>query len=256
MTAATLFELAAEWLAAETHEEIGAETLLRSMPPGVAWQVTVVRQGSEISGVSVISPSRRCHLTARDKAASEILVALGRRVLPLARVVVRGDLKASVRALLLERGEIVREHDQLVMVCTATSVDGEGRWATDNDIAALRELSAAFDRERMTDAATRDLEAAVAVGHVAVLERQGSIVATARWRPATPRYTVVWGSFTVPERRRQGLGRRVTAFVVHSALAGRGAAHLVVDDDNDAAIALYRSTGFEEVGRCYVAYPA
>ena len=30
--------------------------------------------------------------------------------------------------------------------------------------------------------------------------------------------------------------------------------HLVVDEDNLAAIGLYRRVGFQEIGKCYMAY--
>jgi ribosomal protein S18 acetylase RimI-like enzyme len=52
-----------------------------------------------------------------------------------------------------------------------------------------------------------------------------------------------------------GTGRgRLTAFVTIALLAQRPAVHLMVDDDNIAALTLYRSLGFEEVGRAYMAY--
>jgi hypothetical protein len=44
------------------------------------------------------------------------------------------------------------------------------------------------------------------------------------------------------------------AFITAAILAERPAVHLIVDDDNTAAIALYRSLGFYTTGRCYIAY--
>ena len=67
-------------------------------------------------------------------------------------------------------------------------------------------------------------------------------------------HSLIRGTWTDPTHRQRGLAARLTAFIVGSLLAERPAVHLVVDDDNAPAIALYRSLGFEELGRCYMAY--
>ena len=70
----------------------------------------------------------------------------------------------------------------------------------------------------------------------------------------TARYATIGGTWTDPAFRRRGLAQRLTTFVVTELLRDRPAVHLIVDDDNAAAIALYRSLGFEDCGRCYMGY--
>ena len=55
---------------------------------------------------------------------------------------------------------------------------------------------------------------------------------------------------THPDARRQGLGRAVvSALLAHAPALGLTDIYLEVRVSNEAAIALYRSLGFEEIGR-------
>ena len=55
---------------------------------------------------------------------------------------------------------------------------------------------------------------------------------------------------THPDARRQGLGRAVvSALLAHAPTLGLTDIYLEVRVSNEAAIALYRSLGFEEIGR-------
>ncbi len=59
-----------------------------------------------------------------------------------------------------------------------------------------------------------------------------------------------------PDRRRQGVGAMLLADALYRAVAlGADAIFLEVAEDNPGAIALYRSTGFETVGRRPDYYP-
>jgi GNAT superfamily N-acetyltransferase len=53
-----------------------------------------------------------------------------------------------------------------------------------------------------------------------------------------------------PRARRQGLGRQVCGFLLAEALRVHEVAALMVDEDNDAAVRLYRSLGlrYQSVG--------
>jgi predicted GNAT family acetyltransferase len=89
---------------------------------------------------------------------------------------------------------------------------------------------------------------------VAVLERDGSIVSALHRSPEVAGFMSLAGTWTDPAWRRRGLGARLVAFVAQDILRCDCKAHLVVDDDNLAAIALYRSVGFQDRGGAYTAY--
>ncbi len=70
----------------------------------------------------------------------------------------------------------------------------------------------------------------------------------------TARYATIGGTWTDPAYRGRGLAKRLTAFIIGELLRDRPAVHLIVDDDNAAAIALYRSLSFDAGGACYMGY--
>lgn len=89
---------------------------------------------------------------------------------------------------------------------------------------------------------------------VAVLEHADRIVAVGRRTADTTRYATIANIWTTPACRRQGFAARLTAFLLAAALVDRPAVHLLVDDDNTAAIGLYRSLGFLDAGCAYTAH--
>jgi predicted GNAT family acetyltransferase len=148
---------------------------------------------------------------------------------------------------------VVREHDLLAMACRTAHGTAEGRWATPADREALQRYQAAYNEERGTTTAP-DWSVLLSRSAVAVLDDSGRIAAVVKRTADTARYATIGGTWTDPQYRRRGFAARLTAFITATLLAERPAVHLVVDDDNTAAIGLYRSVGFEEVGRCYMAY--
>lgn len=58
----------------------------------------------------------------------------------------------------------------------------------------------------------------------------------------------MFGIVTAPDRRREGLGRRLTRALCHAGVdAGARTAYLQVEADNAAALGLYRALGFRDV---------
>jgi ribosomal protein S18 acetylase RimI-like enzyme len=124
----------------------------------------------------------------------------------------------------------------------------------DPDVAVLAETCEAF-RRVFADPSFGD--AADAAERLGALERipppRGFALLRRQDRPAAVGATAIegeWAGFlgmrTGPEHRRQGLARRIfRALVAFAAEAGATRGYLQVDEDNAAAIALYRAEGFE-----------
>jgi len=249
-----------DWLVERAHENLGTEVVLRSVVAGAdQWRVATVGSAGGVAGVSVWAPGGQWFLEADSELAATQLAELvwqasGRRP---AKLTTSGNVKVWLRPWLTGPcgGRITREHDLMAMACEAPTTAGEGRWATPADRESLELYQAAYNEERGTSAAP-DWDAVLGRRTVAVLEHGGRIVAVVKRTADTARFATIGGTWTNPEYRRRGLGARVTAFITGALLMERPAVHLIVDDDNTAAIALYRSLGFHEMGRCHMAYLA
>jgi ribosomal protein S18 acetylase RimI-like enzyme len=248
---------AVHWLAEHAHHSLGTEMVVQRAGANPAWRILLSRRHGELSGVSASTPAGQWFLEsdgpdAVDELASAVLApdAAGWP----AKVTASGQVKVWLRPRLLESDAVVsREHDLLTMVCHKPPDGGEGRWAGPSDRPALERYQAAYNEERKTSTAP-DWSELLRRPAVAVLEEDGHIVAVVKRTGDTTRYATIGGTWTDPSRRQQGLAARLTTFIVGNLLLERPAVHLVVDDDNPAAIALYRSLGFEEIGGCYMAY--
>jgi len=247
---------AIEWLMEHAHENLGTEIVLRAVVDGAAhWHVRHLGGPEGPTGVSVWVPGGQWFLEADTAAATlELAELVEQGPKGPTRVTTSGKVKDWLRPWLLCRGAITREHDQLAMSCRATVAAGDGRWATPNDREALDEYQAAYNSERGT-ATEPDWDALIAGRMVAVLEDGRRIVAALKRTGDTGHYATIGGTWTHPDYRGRGLATRLTAFMTVALLQERPAVHLIVDDDNRAAIAVYRAVGFREVGRCYMAYP-
>jgi ribosomal protein S18 acetylase RimI-like enzyme len=245
-----------DWLAGYAHENLGTEVALRCAAPGGAVDVALAHRDGALAGVSVSSTGGQWFLEAtRPDVARELVASVlttGVRGRP-SKVTASGGVKAWLRPVLEEAGIIRREHDLLAMLCREAPKGRDGRWATSADRAALERYQVAYNEERRTSI-TPDWDELLGRPAVAVLEDGGRIVAVVKRTADTMRYATIGGTWTEPALRGRGLAARLTGFIVDALLNHRPAVHLVVDDDNEPAIALYRSLGFEEVGRCYMAY--
>lgn len=249
----TLATEAVEWLAQGTHDCLGTEMVLRD--PHTPYRLAVLREGGRQSGpitcVSVLTVRGWWFLEARPpKEAVRLVQSL--QGTPR-KLTTSGRVKRAIRPALRKRWTITREHDLLAMVCRKAPRGGAGRWATENDLPDLAAYQKAYNAERRVEVEADFLEA-IEDRRIAVLDQDGRPAGFAKRSGLTRNYACIGGMYTLPEFRRMGLGRRLTAFLVGELLKERPAVHLIVDDDNTAAIALCRSLGFEEVGTCYMAY--
>jgi ribosomal protein S18 acetylase RimI-like enzyme len=250
-------EEALAWLAEVANENLGTEIAFRS---AVADQIGFARRADgQLAGVSVFSPGGQWFLEAEGLRPTADLVVQVARVAAAAgswpsKVTSSGAVKTWLCPLLAERGMVpVRQHDLLAMVCSTPPGGAEGRWATRTDQPALERYQTLYNQERRTIVAP-DWESLLRRPAVAVLERDGNIVAVVKRTADTARYATIGGTWTDPAFRGQGLAKRLTAFLVGELLAECPMVHLVVDDDNAPAVALYRSLHFDEVGSCYMGY--
>ena len=244
------------WLTEHAHGNLGTELAIRAAIDGAdQWHVGILDQHGGSAGVSVWLPGGQWFLEADSETAALGLAALvGRGSETPTKLTTSAEVKESIRPWVIDHGwAIAREHDLLAMACTEPVVAGAGRWATPSDREALEEYQDLYNEERST-ATAPDWAAVLSRRSVAVLDVDGRIVAVVKRNGYAGHYATIGGTWTRPECRGRGLATRLTAFITAALLQERPAVHLIVDDDNIAAIPLYRSVGFVEVGRCYMAY--
>lgn len=163
------------------------------------------------------------------------------------------EVKQWIRPLFLEYLELEREYDQLVMTCTQSLLDGKGRWASLQDKPMLMAYEKEYIAERGSGNANRDWNSLIKKRQIAVLEYSGQIVSVVRYNPVN-NYALVAAPFTFSKFRRQGFARKLLAFLTQELLQEYTELKLWVDEENIAAIALYNSLGFNQVGCCYTGY--
>lgn len=242
---------AADWLSLHCHENLGAEILLRGRTKRPLGLAHIARRGGAFCGVSVLSASGGWYLEASDAETAVALV----EAMPVDRpkrlttvAAVRDWAHPAVEA----RWKIARHHRLLSMTCVQAE-GGQGRWATDADVPMLEEYQRLYNAERRTTTQARWNDA-LARKQVAVLEDGGRIVAVVKRSGETARYACIGETFTFPEFRKKGYGKKLTAFMVQRLLDECPRVHCIVEDDNASALALYRALDFGEIGECFIDY--
>lgn len=249
--ASPTLDQAADWLSLRCHENLGAEILLRGRANRPIARLAFARRAGAFAGVSVLSASGGWYLEAADPETAVALVEQMDVAAPK-----RFTTVASVRDWVLrtvERRWTITRHHRLLSMTALHAVGGEGRWATTADTPTLAEYQVLYNAERHTATQPNWVDA-IARKQVAVLEHEGRIVAVVKRSGETARYACIGGTFTFPEFRKQGFGKRLTAYMVERLLAECPRVHLIVDDDNAPALALYRTLEFGEIGECFVDY--
>lgn len=252
---------AADWLAETCHETLDLQQILQYLvdhqivPEGEGGQVAIAYNQTHLQGIILLKPNHQgLLLEASDAATTKALFeAINLQGCPK-RVFTSGQVKPWLKPLLMERFVLVREHDQLVMICQEPLQNGRGRWATQDDCATLDAYGKAYCAERRSNNPAADSMSLIEQKRVVVLEVGDRIVSVVKRGQHTTQYARLISPFTFAEYRRQGYARQLLAFFVSEMLRERPAVHLFVDDDNLAAIALYKSLGFQTIGRCYTAY--
>jgi GNAT superfamily N-acetyltransferase len=243
-----LLDQVADWLSLRCHENLGAEILLRARRTRPLAHCAVARRGSALVGVSVLSASGGWYLEAADPETAVALVDEMR--------VDRPERFATVAAVrdwvhdAIDRRWTITRHHRLLAMTASFAKGGKGRWATPADVDRLIEYQALYNAERRTTTAPR-WEDVIKRRQIAVLEDEGRIAAVVKRSGETARYACIGDTFTFPKFRRRGLGRELTAFMIAQLLVECPRVHCIVDDDNHAALALYRGLEFGEIGECF-----
>lgn len=169
------------------------------------------------------------------------------------KIITSIQAKQWIRPLFLEHLQLEREYNQLVMTCTQSLLNGEGRWASIKDEPALKAYEQAYITERGSGNINRDWSNLIQKRQIAVLEYSGEIVSVIRYTPVG-NYALVIAPFTFPNFRRQGFAKKLLAFLTEELLQEYTALKLWVDEENTGAIALYNSVNFQQIGCCYTGY--
>lgn len=130
------------------------------------------------------------------------------------------------------------------------------RRGTAADLSRLTAASAAMHREEMgVDPLAIDpggwrqrMATLIERGWSYVLEDRGQVIFKAELSAWTPEACMVQGVFTVPQRRRQGIGTAAMVALCDHLLAEVPLCTLYVNHFNTAARNLYNNLGFEHVG--------
>ena len=80
------------------------------------------------------------------------------------------------------------------------------------------------------------------------------IVAVLKLGIQTDQVMTLAGTYTFPEYRQQGYAQQLVSYAVNLILKQKKIAHLIVDQDNFAAVYLYKKTGFMIVDRAHVCH--
>ncbi|WP_410210095.1 GNAT family N-acetyltransferase [Aquirhabdus sp.] len=249
-------QLISEWLDARFHHAIGATVFLaQTRAIDAEWNLLRLydsKMPDAFLGVAVALAGGTCFWLPEDSSAAGALCPTILDLRPR-RIVTTSIGRDLLRSKVVPRARLVREYDQWVMISAHRFPQASGRMATASDIARLVEYQHHYNEERSVDDAP-DWEALVAQEKIAVFDADDQIVSVVRFGIETNRLISIGGTYTFPAYRRRGFAERVLEFAVNRIVTAGRTAHLIVDIDNEPAVALYRRMGFECVGSSYVGY--
>ncbi|MBJ9718858.1 GNAT family N-acetyltransferase [Acinetobacter pittii] len=256
-TSSEEFQLIFQWLDERSNYSIGAMAFLaQTQATDAAWQLLRLydsQNAQQLLGVAVIIAGSTCFWVPSEASSGSLLC---RSILELQprRIVTTAIGRDLLHVEIKQKGRILREYDQWIMVCSRQFSEAQGRLAELSDIARLNEYQHQYNKERSVNE-TPDWVSLIQQEKIIVLEADQQIISIVRLGIETDRLVSMGGTYTFPAYRRKGFAERVLKFAVNQIVATGRIAHLIVDVDNTPAVTLYRQMGFECVESSYIAYP-
>lgn len=256
-TSSEEYQLIFQWLDERSNYSIGAMAFLnQTQATNSEWQLLRLydsQNAEQLLGVAVVLAGGTCFWVPSEASSGALLCTSILELQPR-RIVTTAIGRDLLRAEIKQKGRILREYDQWIMVCSRQFSQAQGRLAELSDISRLNEYQHQYNKERSVNE-TPDWESLIQQQKIIVLEAEEQIVSVVRLGIETDRLVSIGGTYTFPAYRRKGFAERVLKFAVNRIIATGRVAHLIVDIDNTPAITLYRQIGFECVESSYIAYP-
>ncbi|HFG6921265.1 GNAT family N-acetyltransferase [Acinetobacter baumannii] len=256
-TSSEEYQLIFQWLDERSNYSIGAMAFLtQTQPTNAEWQLLRLydsQNAKQLLGVAVIIAGSTCFWVPSEASSGSLLCTSILQLQPR-RIVTTAIGRDLLHAEIKQKGRILREYDQWIMICSRQFSEAQGRLAEISDIARLNEYQHQYNKERSVNE-TPDWASLIQQEKIIVLEAEQQIVSVVRLGIETARLVSIGGTYTFPGYRRKGFAERILKFAVNQIVATGRIAHLIVDVDNTPAVTLYRQMGFECVESSYIAYP-
>lgn len=257
-TSSEEYQFIFQWLDERSYYSIGTMAFLdQTQALDAEWQLMRLydpHNAEQLLGVAVILAGGTCFWVPSEKSSSGALLCTSILQLQPRRIVTTAIGRDLLHAEIKQKGRILKEYDQWIMVCSRQFSKAQGRLAELSDIARLNEYQHQYNKERSVNEAP-DWESLIQQEKIIVLEADDQIVSIVRLGIETDRLVSIGGTYTFPAYRRKGFAERILQFAVNRIVATGRIAHLIVDIDNTPAVTLYRHMGFECVESSYIAYP-
>jgi hypothetical protein len=232
----SILELANGWV---THENIERSALaldLSILPHRAGWRLSIYRAPQGIKGVSVVFPGGDWRMEADDQDSALMLANMAsiNGYIP-STLTTSAQTAEWLSPYLNKTGRVRNEGELICMTCRQPLGQRGGRWATKEDLAALKEFSAS------PTFPAANWEALIAFHELAIIDNGSEIVAAAVTAGKTE---------TLAGLAAIRFDPLLVAFLTAELLTDRPAVQVSVSLEETE---IYRSLGFLPTGTRYTA---